>query len=220
MRNENDTNQAGDKPIVSPPHTAEQNRKMKINIKSKNATKAPISATQAGKTAKRQTTVAQPKLPSALKWLPAIALVSGARGMVARAVLTATDKSGKVWLKATQNEIGLPLKDACGDRVGRVQMGGYANGRNIGAKVTITNLATFIKKSAPCNVCWSADDNRATVGRYIGKVSEKGIIATLVYFGKVAFPWQCEQDSNANNRHERGRIQPATAGAKLTDISW
>ncbi len=239
MRNENDTNQASAKAIaVIPSHVGEQNKTvMKINKASKVATaRKPLSAATAGKVSKKaqaaKTTVAvKIQLPNALKWTPAIAILTGERGILARQIETATDKATKrVFVRATKDENGLRLRDASvcevvngvlmGDKAGRVQMGGYVNGRNTGAKITLAQLADFVKKSAPCIVHWNADDN-GIHGRYVGNPHEKGICAVAVEYGKGnTFVWQMERDANSNNKHERGSLKPLDAKKPLAIVGW
>ena len=191
----------------------------------------PLSAAQAGKVAKRankpatvKTAAVKPTLPDGLKWSPAIAILTGERGILARNVLTATDKkSGRVFVKATQNETGLSCRDAqagwiekgilCGDKVARVQLGGYVNGKNTGAKITLTTLAAFIASAHKCLVHWKNTDDAPVNGYYRGNPAEKGICA--VYVPDWKFVWQMELDSNSHNRHERGYLKPVKQGEIL-----
>ena len=201
---------------------------MKVNIKSKAATAPKATIATATATAKaKPTTATKISLPDKLKWLPAVAILTGARGILAREVVTATDKkTGRVFVKAVKNELGLSLKEASvgeiikgeltGDKVARVQLGGYVNGRNTGAKVSLTNLAAFVAKSRKCVVHWNIDDN-GIAGHYIGNPNQKGMCA--VYVPEHKFVWQMEMDSNANNRHERGKLLPVNDKTPLVSVA-
>ena len=209
---------------------------MKINVATRKATanntknnpaKAQVSETP-------KTVAVKITIPGGLKWLPGIAILTGARGIAARQIESAVErKTGRVFVHAVYDENGLKLGAkaiACeivngiltGDKPGRIQLGGYVNGRNTGAKIIITTLAAFIAKSQPCLVRWSnADDGEKIHGRYVGNPAMKGLLAVMVKYGNgFSFVWQVEQDSNANNRHERGEVLPLKEGATLSSVNW
>lgn len=152
----------------------------------------------------------------------AIALLTGKRGITSR--LVETHKAGEsLKVRALQNNLGLSLKGAPlasvekgilkGKRDALLPLGGYVNGKMSGARVEFVTPAQFAARSKPCIVHWSADDN-GIQGRYIGNPNQKGMVAVSVQYGKTAYYWQMEQDSNANNKHERGSVQPIK-GQKL-----
>ena len=160
------------------------------------------------------------KLFAAGKRAIMIALLSGARGFCARTVEVVTAKDGTRALRAVQNNLGLPERESLfaplskdsvitseANRMARVQLGGYVNGRNTGAKVELMSPAQFATRSKPCLVHWNVDD-KGIPGRYIGDPSVKGMVAVSVQYGSQTYFWQMEQDSNANNKHERGCIKP------------
>lgn len=204
---------------------------MKINKKSLKAIRANVKLSKAQKTVKagkkntkRQTKAVDHGKVKAREVV--VALLSGARGFAARQVERLTYSDGAVTIRALQNNLGLALKDGApaevvGDKLtakaprdARVQLGGYVNGRNTGARVEFLTQAQFDARSKPAIVHWSADDN-GVHGRYVGNPSQKGMCAVAVKYGNQNYVWHMEQDSNANNKHERGAIKPVKTGQVL-----
>ena len=217
---------------------------MKINNATKAATKPTLSAAQSKQTSKASKAspavgkaspapvskaAVKVTLPGGLKWSEAIAVLTGQRGVLARQVQTATDtKTGKVYVKAVKNELGLFLGGKaivctiengilCGDKIGLIQLGGYVNGKRTGAKISLTTLANFIAKSKPAIIHWNIDDN-GVKGHYLGNPAQKGICA--VYVPELKYAWHMETDANSNNKHERGKILPLTKEGKLASVSF
>lgn len=177
----------------------------------KPATPAPKGAVKA----KPATTPAKTEKPILSQ---ALALLSGARGFACRFVDVRTFKtSGKVEVSARQNENGLSIAENDrawgtvangileGEKKARIQLGGYVNGRNTGAKIELLKTEDFAKKAKAGKVKWSNEDKPITC-HYIGDVSKKGMLAIVCQFNGKSFAWQCEQDSNSHNAHERGQV--------------
>ena len=159
----------------------------------------------------------------------ALAVLSGVRGYAARFVQVYTFGT-RVFIRATQNNNGLSLKDGTfcevtadkglvGDKQGLVELGGYVNGKKSGAKVTLTTADTFAKKSGKCLIKWNSDDSKGTLGNYVGVPSARGMSAVLCKFGNVQYGWQMETDTNSHNKHERGDLVSAN-GKPLPEIKW
>jgi hypothetical protein len=196
-----------------------------INPKNHKAIKAlpmskpakPATPAKAARKAKKTGKAAKAVKGKLTKQYTAVALLSGARGTLARAVRVFEYVTGQVEIIALQNNLGLAEKNPVpcaiiggklvGDKLGRVQLGGYVNGRNTGASVKLITEAQFLKASAPCVVHWDKD-GVGVHGRYIGQPNEKGICAVACKFGAQWYFWQMEIDSNVNNKHERGDLKP------------
>lgn len=199
---------------------------MKINQKTKNAVKAK-KASATSKVVKAVKAVKAKVVATVLKSFTAVALMQGVRGHAARLVRidNMSDKTQNI--TALQNNLGLPLKDAHtakidngilkGERAARIELGGYVNGKSNGTKVELLTPAQFESRSGKCIVHWNKDDN-GIHGRYIGNPNVKGMVAVSVQYGKMTYYWQMEQDSNANNKHERGSIKPLKTGGKLLAV--
>ena len=200
---------------------------MKINqktIKAIRANKPAIVATPKAKKQSSAKTTAKAAKVTGRSIL--VALLSGARGFAARLVERLTYSDGSVAIRAIHNNSGLTEKESTlapivggkltskADRKARVQLGGYVNGRNTGAKVELITQAEFAKRSKPCIIHWNVDD-AGVHGRYIGNPAEAGMCAVSCKFGSMEYFWQMEQDSNSNNKHERGELQPVKKGETL-----
>ena len=203
--------------------------KGKPAIAAQSATK-PAKGDKKAKPAKREPVVfdlAKHNAQFTGKAIKAIALLSGKRGHCARSVEQVTLKGGQTAIRALHDNSMLsckesvfcPIEDglitASSPKIGRIQLGAYVNGKNTGAKVEIVSQAEFEKRSLPCNVHWKATDDKPIVGRYIGNPNVKGMVAIGVKYAGGYYFWQMEQDSNVNNRHERGIVTALKKGETL-----
>jgi hypothetical protein len=156
-----------------------------------------------------------------------VAVLSGERGFAARMVERAVYGT-RIFIRALQNNLGLPLKDGLfcevtdsglqGERAALVECGGYVNGKTKGAKVRFMSAADFQSKAAKAVIHWNADDN-GIHGFYVGNPAQKGMCAVCVNYNGQPFFWQMETDSNSNNKHERGKIEAAKTGGKLIEVN-
>lgn len=148
-----------------------------------------------------------------------IGIVTGARGTLARRFTVAIQGKTPASVTITQTDCGLAPKDALpcrvtdgkldpesGKRLAGVQCGAYvAHGGERGAKANLRLVtgAQYMAEAKPGVAAWAVD--KAPFGcLYIGNPDRKEIIA-VAHRGGI---WQIEQDSNANNAHERGYVRP------------
>lgn len=143
----------------------------------------------------------------------AVALITGKRGVLSRLVETG-ERGSEKFIRATQDNAGLSIVGgwclidggmitAKTERKTRVELGGYVNGRNTGAKVQLTTQAAYERAAKPFSVKWNVD-KEAVKASVIGDTAKRGIVAVLTAYKGKPFFWQCELDSNAHNLHERG----------------
>ncbi len=200
---------------------------MKLNQKTKAAIKnKPAKSKSKGSKAKAIVkAVVKLIVPDKLTG-KAVALLSGTRGFAAR--LVETGKLGNVTvIRALQRNDGLSLKDGVwcpieagiltGIRQGRIELGGYVNGKSTGAKVELLSENQFTSKAKVGLVKWNSKaDAKPIAGMYLGNMQQKGMLAVRTVFqkGHAPFFWQVEQDSNANNKHERGKVSQKQSAVK------
>ena len=206
---------------------------MKINNKTKKAIAAKVTSAKGKAKAKATTTTAGAAIepPKGIAHKTMVAFLTGARGCCARSVEVVSDTDFS-YIRATQNNLGLSIPGGglwakvdnkafivTGNRTSLTELGCYVNGKRTGAKCNLVTDKEFCAKAHKALIHWKADD-AGIAGLYIGKPAEKGMSAVRVQYGKTVFYWQMETDSNPNNKHERGSIEPLAKGQVLPEVKF
>ena len=196
-----------------------ENNIMKLSIKHVAAkaktvpvTKAPVKTVKPAVAAK----------PTKAKVELVIALFFGLRGVNVRLVERHTSAEG-VFIRATQDNDGKQIKDgsfakieqgfATGKRVALTELGCYVNGKLKGARVEFLTATQFAHRAGKALIKWAGQKD-SLPGRYIGNPAKQGMLAVEVN----GHYWQLELDSNKQNKHERGTIEPVTKNGKLVEV--
>ena len=140
-------------------------------------------------------------------------IMSGKRGKVSRLGNEVT-VDGITGYQALQDNAGLPIVGGIcipengiitskTDRKTRIELGGYVNGKNTGAKIEVHSVSAFDKLAKKGFVKWNVDSESVPC-QFIGDISKKGCVAVKTSFNGKPFFWQVEIDSNPHNAHERG----------------